>query len=409
MAVVVGKDTRFGVRNSGDVDTLRELGETHGFEVLALDDIGEGDTTAALELDAAARRAARGLGGARRRDPRAAAPGQPAPSCTATTAVASSATRRRTSPRTTRVSCPRDGVYAGWLVRLDLAADDPDRTLPAAISVGTNPTFDGHQRRVEAYVLDRTDLDLYGERVVVEFVDRLRPTLRFDVGRRAGRADGAGRGPVSRDPLGHRAVLTSAAPRRASVAPSWLRARPRALHRRGRALAHRGRARVVGDPRDPWRRAGAQAAARRRHRHGVRPGRHPPRRAHRAGARTRRLRARRHRARGRPLAARVDGQRVAVLDPAARRLHPAALGADEGRARHRPRHAPRGAGRPGAAAAPPRHRARLGRGRHPDRARARPARPRLGARARRDGGRHHRGGRGAVAVDRRRRRRRRRA
>ena len=45
IAVVVGKDTRFGVRNSGDVETLRELGETHGFEVVALDDIGEGSMT----------------------------------------------------------------------------------------------------------------------------------------------------------------------------------------------------------------------------------------------------------------------------------------------------------------------------------------------------------------------------
>ncbi len=56
----------------------------------------------------------------------------------------------------------------------------PDAALPAAVSVGTNPTFDGVQRRVEAYVLDRDDLDLYGERVAVEFVERLRPTLRFD-------------------------------------------------------------------------------------------------------------------------------------------------------------------------------------------------------------------------------------
>ena len=48
------------------------------------------------------------------------------------------------------------------------------------MSVGTNPTFDGRKRRVEAYVLDRTDLDLYGERVAVEFVERLRPTERFD-------------------------------------------------------------------------------------------------------------------------------------------------------------------------------------------------------------------------------------
>jgi riboflavin kinase/FMN adenylyltransferase len=52
--------------------------------------------------------------------------------------------------------------------------------LPAAISIGTNPTFDGSARRVEAYVLDRTDLDLYGEAVSMEFVERLRPTLKFD-------------------------------------------------------------------------------------------------------------------------------------------------------------------------------------------------------------------------------------
>jgi riboflavin kinase / FMN adenylyltransferase len=52
--------------------------------------------------------------------------------------------------------------------------------LPAAISVGTNPTFDGEERRVEAYVLDRTDLDLYDERVAFDFVERLRPTWKFD-------------------------------------------------------------------------------------------------------------------------------------------------------------------------------------------------------------------------------------
>jgi riboflavin kinase/FMN adenylyltransferase len=75
---------------------------------------------------------------------------------------------------------PADGVYAGWLTRLDLPAGDPERTLPAAISVGTNPTFDGTVRTVEAYVLDRTDLDLYDERVSVEFVEHIRPTLRFD-------------------------------------------------------------------------------------------------------------------------------------------------------------------------------------------------------------------------------------
>jgi riboflavin kinase/FMN adenylyltransferase len=53
--------------------------------------------------------------------------------------------------------------------------------LPAAISVGTNPTFDGvRDRRVEAYVLDRSDLDLYGRTVEVAFVARIRGMVRFD-------------------------------------------------------------------------------------------------------------------------------------------------------------------------------------------------------------------------------------
>src|SRR5690606_42041342 len=76
---------------------------------------------------------------------------------------------------------PADGVYAGWLTRLDQPLDHPERTMPAAISVGTNPTFDGTRaRRVESYVLDRTDLDLYGERVMVEFIERIRATQKFE-------------------------------------------------------------------------------------------------------------------------------------------------------------------------------------------------------------------------------------
>ena len=67
---------------------------------------------------------------------------------------------------------PADGVYAGRLVR-------GDELLPAAISIGTNPTFAGNERRVEAYVLD-FDGDLYGEHVGITFLERLRPTLRFD-------------------------------------------------------------------------------------------------------------------------------------------------------------------------------------------------------------------------------------
>ena len=74
-----------------------------------------------------------------------------------------------------RIAIPHDGVYAGWLNRADGA-----RSM-AAISVGTNPTFDGVARRVEAYVIDEGhDLELYDEHVVVEFETRLRGMERFD-------------------------------------------------------------------------------------------------------------------------------------------------------------------------------------------------------------------------------------
>jgi riboflavin kinase/FMN adenylyltransferase len=71
---------------------------------------------------------------------------------------------------------PGDGVYAGWLRR----ADDPTTRLPAAISVGVNPTFSHVTRHVEANVLDRFDLELYGVDVSVEFVAWLRGMTRFD-------------------------------------------------------------------------------------------------------------------------------------------------------------------------------------------------------------------------------------
>ncbi|EAP96998.1 riboflavin kinase/ FMN adenyltransferase [Janibacter sp. HTCC2649] len=175
--VVVGVDTRFGYKNSGDVATLRELGETYGFEVIALEDVGDGERwsstsvrNALTEGDVAA--AARVLG---------------RPHRVVGTVVHGHHRGRELGFPTANLSpdsaglVPAEGVYAGWLTRLDLDAGEPDRTMPAAISIGTNPTFDTKDRRtVEAYVLDRDDLDLYDERVVVEFVEHIRPTLRFD-------------------------------------------------------------------------------------------------------------------------------------------------------------------------------------------------------------------------------------
>jgi riboflavin kinase/FMN adenylyltransferase len=69
---------------------------------------------------------------------------------------------------------PKDGVYAGWLtVGINY--------WPAAISIGTNPTFAGERaRQVEAYALDQEGLDLYDKNASIEFGWRLRDTLKFD-------------------------------------------------------------------------------------------------------------------------------------------------------------------------------------------------------------------------------------
>lgn len=69
---------------------------------------------------------------------------------------------------------PADGVYAGWLtVGINF--------WPAAISIGTNPTFEGDRgRQVEAYALDQVGLDLYDMNASIEFGWYLRPTLKFD-------------------------------------------------------------------------------------------------------------------------------------------------------------------------------------------------------------------------------------
>jgi riboflavin kinase / FMN adenylyltransferase len=73
---------------------------------------------------------------------------------------------------------PADGVYACWFVH-QAQPHTESRPLMAAVSVGTNPTFSGRERRVEAFVLD-LDEDLYGQRVALDFVARLRDMERFD-------------------------------------------------------------------------------------------------------------------------------------------------------------------------------------------------------------------------------------
>ncbi len=183
-AAVVGHDIRFGVRNSGDLSTMQGLGKELGFEVVVLEDVTgpvhgappEGrrwssswvrELLAAGDVPGAADvlgRPHRVVGEVVHGDHRGRGLGFPTANL----------------GQDSEGLVPADGVYAGWMVRLDLDESAPDRVLPAAISIGTNPTFHGHQRRVEAYVLDRTDLELYGERVALELVERLRDTLTFE-------------------------------------------------------------------------------------------------------------------------------------------------------------------------------------------------------------------------------------
>ncbi|HBO53646.1 bifunctional riboflavin kinase/FAD synthetase [Janibacter terrae] len=179
-ALVVGADTRgFGAGYTGDVELLRELGEQHGFEVVVIEDQGD---TARWSSSAVRNHLAIG-----EVEDAAAILGRP--HRVTGTVVHGHHRGRELGYPTANLGTdslgliPADGVYAGWLTRLDLDTDGPDgtdRRLPAAISVGTNPTFDGQVRVVESYVLDRTDLDLYGEQVAVDFVGHVRPTLRFD-------------------------------------------------------------------------------------------------------------------------------------------------------------------------------------------------------------------------------------
>ncbi|MFI2363265.1 bifunctional riboflavin kinase/FAD synthetase [Promicromonospora sp. NPDC019610] len=198
--VVVGHDVRFGKQNAGTLATMVELGGQHGFEVVAIEDVGDsaGEGDGHQRWSSTAVRALLAEG-----DVDQAADVLGRPHLVRGTVVHGDARGREMGFPTANLGditglVPADGVYAGWLRRgtaatcASLAGPEHDRAtasgaglgqeeiLPAAISVGTNPTFDGVERRVEAYVLDRTDLDLYDQTVVLEFVAHLRPTLRFD-------------------------------------------------------------------------------------------------------------------------------------------------------------------------------------------------------------------------------------
>lgn len=154
--VVAGSDFRFGVRRSGDLATLEELGyvvvvpdEVEGVSSTAIRAaLADGDVRAAasmlgrpFELDGVV------VGG----DQRGGTLGFPTANL-------------RLEPD---LACPHFGIYAGSALG-----------HRAAVSVGTNPHYGGSERRIEPYLLD-FEGDLYGKRLLVELWDRLRDEAAF--------------------------------------------------------------------------------------------------------------------------------------------------------------------------------------------------------------------------------------
>ncbi|MFF1839728.1 bifunctional riboflavin kinase/FAD synthetase [Streptomyces sp. NPDC058231] len=172
--VIEGPNFRFGHKAAGNVGLLAELGATYDYRVEVIDlhvsgEAGGGEPfsstlTRRLVAEGDVAGAAEILGRPHRVEGivvRGAQRGRELGFPTANV---------ETLPHT---AIPADGVYAGWL-------NVDDEAMPAAISVGTNPQFDGTERTVEAYAIDRVGLDLYGLHVSVDFLAYVRGMLKFD-------------------------------------------------------------------------------------------------------------------------------------------------------------------------------------------------------------------------------------
>ncbi|MFJ4922712.1 bifunctional riboflavin kinase/FAD synthetase [Streptomyces sp. NPDC088725] len=173
-AVIEGPNFRFGHKAAGDVSVLSDLGATYDYEVEVVDlyvtgEAGGGEPfsstlTRRLVAEGDVGGAAEILGRPHRVEGvvvRGAQRGRELGYPTANV---------ETLPHT---AIPADGVYAGWLT----AAGE---RMPAAISVGTNPQFEGTERTVEAYAIDRIGLDLYGLHVSVDFLSYVRGMAKFE-------------------------------------------------------------------------------------------------------------------------------------------------------------------------------------------------------------------------------------
>ena len=168
--VIVGKNFTYGAKAAGNVDSLIKSGATHNFTVDVQELAGGVDVISSsrirnLVLEGKVTEARELLSRPHRLDG---------------IVVHGEKRGREIGYPTANLgkidgqTIPADGIYAGWLtVGIDF--------WPAAISIGTNPTFEGDRgRQVEAYALDQEGLDLYDKEASIEFGWFLRPTLKFD-------------------------------------------------------------------------------------------------------------------------------------------------------------------------------------------------------------------------------------
>jgi len=168
--VIVGKNFTYGHKAAGNVDTLIKSGLTHNFtvdiqELKSDEEVISSSRIRTLVVEGKVEKARELLSRPHRLDG---------------VVIHGEKRGREIGYPTANLgkiegqTIPADGVYAGWLtVGINF--------WPAAISIGTNPTFEGDRgRQVEAYALDQQGLDLYDKNASIEFGWYLRPTLKFD-------------------------------------------------------------------------------------------------------------------------------------------------------------------------------------------------------------------------------------
>lgn len=174
--VFVGTNYKFGMSRAGDAEALVELGKRYGFVVhpqpfYAVDGERVSSSRIRKALRAGDVAAANALLGH--------------PYCLKGQVVPGRHRGREMGFPTANLKIPEElvpenGIYAAWVAVLDADTKAPDMALhPAAVYVGTRPTFHEVERLIEVHLLE-TDLDLYGHRIRLEFVDRVRAEMEFD-------------------------------------------------------------------------------------------------------------------------------------------------------------------------------------------------------------------------------------